>query len=575
MGWVLGYAVEGLAFILTAAIGLRSAFVLYPVVVCALAGGDSSCAGRDRQGPDAKSAVPPVLPWVIAGVCVTACAYLAVGFFPITPLPGTESANYFQDYPWVLSLAAEAKHHWPIEDPNVAGEPFPYHWLAYVHWAAASQVTDLPLPTIFFRFSLFPVIIAVVLQAVVAGRVLARSAYVGLVALCLFMFVGELQLDTVWGDGTNVPFLGIFFALLLSSPSFLYGLPFFLALTTLIGQRISAPGERWKVGDWLVFALIALGACLTKVSILPLLLLALAVYAAWTWATTRKIEATPIAAGLVLAAVGAIVYLAMYRGHSSGVTLDLGAGFQFFRGMPAIELIVEHLRDVTAAFPGRSALFEVGGFALGIAGLLAAQLVGLAWILRRGIRRLDSGQRWWLAILVAGLANLFFLEATGTPNVLYGFFYGVVAGCFVAAQGLSAAWRERPSTPEPAVAIGAAVAAAALALAALYVLPLQIEEGDPQGVSALGVGLGEAERYIVWYAGIPILLTLVYLLARGVFGLLRRTAALLVMAVVLVIGLLDTPVDTLEAEPSFPPGGGGSGAAGDSGDLPDTGVGPR
>ena len=137
--------------------------------------------------------------WLLAAVCVGAVAYIALASFPGAPLPGEESVNYFPDYPRWIAIAADAKHHWPIEEPSVAGEPLPYHYFVYVHMAAASQVTGLDLPVVLLRLFILPLAVLLVLQLVVAGRSFARSAYAGLIAACLAFFIGPRGAHPVCG----------------------------------------------------------------------------------------------------------------------------------------------------------------------------------------------------------------------------------------------------------------------------------------------------------------------------------------------------------------------------------------
>ena len=106
-----------------------------------------------------------------------AVAVIGVTFFDSTPLPGTESVRFSPDFAWAISIAAEAKHHWPIEDPSISGETFPYHYFVHIHWAAASQVTGIDLSTIFSRLWILPLTVLLVLELVVAGTTGAPMTY--------------------------------------------------------------------------------------------------------------------------------------------------------------------------------------------------------------------------------------------------------------------------------------------------------------------------------------------------------------------------------------------------------------
>ena len=55
---------------------------------------------------------------------ILALASYVLNLYPQTPLPNLgETVSYFQDFPWTISLAADALHHWPMMDSSVSGEP--------------------------------------------------------------------------------------------------------------------------------------------------------------------------------------------------------------------------------------------------------------------------------------------------------------------------------------------------------------------------------------------------------------------------------------------------------------------
>ena len=332
LGWGLGYVLQVLAFMLTAWAGARDLFVAYPLVV-----GIPAALVILRRGTVArpKVSVPVDLRWLIAGVCVVASAYVAVAYFPTNPLPGTQAVRYHPDLPWAISLAADAKHHWPIQDPNVAGLAMPYHYFVHVHLASASQVTGLDLPVIFLRLYTLPLIVLTVLQLVVAGKSLARSAYAGLVAACLVLLVDQLNLNHEPALSMTA-FLGVLPTYLHSSPSVPFGLVLLVPLLILIGEAISSPREATRVGDWVLITLFMIGASDAKVVILPMIVASLFLYGAARLLTRRRLPPAVWIAGGLATAVFAGLYLLQYRGHSSGVELDPSAGVTLFNEMDAV-----------------------------------------------------------------------------------------------------------------------------------------------------------------------------------------------------------------------------------------------
>jgi hypothetical protein len=537
MGWALGYVLEILAFMLTAATGTRGLFVAYPLLVGAAA--VATILRRRRAPPSTPPdpAPPPRFRWALAAVLLAAVAYIAIAYFPGSPLPGTKNVNYFQDLPWSISIAGDAKHHWPIEDPSVSGEPFPYHYFAHIHLAAASQVTGLNLPLVFLRLFILPLVVLLVLELVVAGQSFSRSAYVGLIAACLALFVGELQLDARQSPTFHLPFLGVFFTYLYLSPSFLFGLVIFVPLITLLGERLTAREGVVRPGDWLLVAIYTIGASDAKVALLPLVSAALLLYAGWSWLVERRVPAALwLAAGLTLLVSGT-VYLLQYRGWASGVHLDLLAGFNFFGDhLPAVSFIKAGSRSALPGFPGVEAFISTGGIIFGVLGLLAAQLVGLVWLFRYQGNRLGAGQAWLLSVLAAGLISLLVLEgAQGEQQYIV--FSSLVAGFILSAEGLRIVWQRRPSLSGRGKRLALLGVACALIIAGLMLAPkhLHLFSGPHR----------DANTYLFWYGGLALVLALLYAAARRWIGPSPWAAAALVCGAVVAVGALDTPIGKL------------------------------
>ena len=135
LGWPIGLTLEILAFSLTAALGLRDAFLAYPLIV----GIPAVLAIRRRARPAGEpapgSTFTPWSRWAIGGLCLLAFAYIGVAYFASTPLPGSApGVVYSQDIEFHISVAASALHHWPPVDYQVAGEPFTYHYFTPSMW---------------------------------------------------------------------------------------------------------------------------------------------------------------------------------------------------------------------------------------------------------------------------------------------------------------------------------------------------------------------------------------------------------------------------------------------------------
>lgn len=436
IGWGLGYVLEVLAFMLTAAAGVRYLLTAYPLIV-----GIPAAWALRRKGTTERcvASLPVNLRWAISGVCVIAAAYVALSYFPAGLLPGGASIHYPPDLLWAISLASEALHHWPIRDPNVAGLPMPYHFFVHVHLASASQVTGLSLPLVFLRLYLLPLIVLAVLQVVIAGESLARSPQVGIIAACLLFLVG--QVDLLHFRLLPYPFLGVFFTHLYASPSIPFGLVMLLPLLILVGEAVSRPEGGTRLGDWVLILVFMIGASDAKIIILPMIVLSLFLFGGGHLLVYRRIpRAVFIAAGLACLVFGA-VFLLQYRGYASGVESKLSSPIAFFTNMSAVSIVKSYITSVSPSFPGSGILISGAGVAFGVFGLFGAQMIGLVWLFTHTGIRLSKRQAWLLSFFCTGLVVVF---VSISQNVLYFLDYGIVAGCILSADGLHRAWSRRP-----------------------------------------------------------------------------------------------------------------------------------
>lgn len=410
-GWALGHALELLASAATAAVGARSLIWLYPPLVVAFAVGFRT---NRPQSPLRLGSGP----WPVAGAAAALVGYLAVAAFAPTPFPWDVRAVWFlPDLPFHLSLAAEAAHHWPLEDPSASGEPLPYHVWANLHVATASRLAGVDLPLVALRLAPLGLALSLVLALAAAGRLLVGKALAGVLVVALVLFVGEV--DVSLDEPTT--FLGLVARGLWLSPSYLLGLVFFVPTVAVLALLTSS--EVRGPGVWVVLSLLAVGCAGAKATITPVLVGGLIGLVAWTLIRERRLDTLALGAGAVVVGAWAAFYAATYRsGSSYGLDLQLlGA----FRAMPALA----DLRD----FAGTPAVWLVAPV-LGVAGLYGPALVGLPfvrWTDERGARR----RAFLVAVLGAGLVPLFITHHGGSSE-LYFANYGFVAGCLLSAEGL-------------------------------------------------------------------------------------------------------------------------------------------
>ena len=418
----------------------------------------------------------------------------------------------------------------------MAGLSMPYHYFVHVHLASASQVTGLELPVIYLRLYTLPLIVLLVLQLVVAGSSLARSAYAGLVAACLVLLVGQMNLNHETALGF-VSFLGVLPTYLHSSPSVPFGLVLLVPLLILIGEAISSPWDATRLSDWVLIAVFMVGASNAKVVILPMIVASLFLYGAARLLTHRRLPPAVWIAGALGTAVFAVLYLVLYRGHSSGVALDPAAGVALFNGMIAVGRLKYHLQATLPTFPGSGVLLSSGGIVFGAVGLFSAQLIGLVWLLIHQGLHLNKRQAWLLAFLVTGLVVPLVSNSPGTGNVLYFLAYGTVAGCILAAEGLQLAWRSKPRLDRSAANRSGVLALAGLAILALAItVPARL-------FSATDVD-GLSRSYLWAYAGFALGLLVLLLIAGRWFRHGRWVGAAVATSVLIVAGALDRPIES-------------------------------
>src|SRR5215813_5392936 len=201
MGAALGLALEVAAWALFSVVNLRGWVWLWPLLVFV----PYAALGRLRRhwSHPEYATVPLGWSWTVAGVISFFTTYLAIVFLDRNPiLPTSDATLQYLDLPYQLSLAGEATHRFPVDLPQVAGDPLYYHWFAYAHMAMTAMVGHIDLPVVALRLAI-PALCAltIVLTGVVGWRLSGRPA-VGALAAVLFFGVGELNFT----DPVTMPF---------------------------------------------------------------------------------------------------------------------------------------------------------------------------------------------------------------------------------------------------------------------------------------------------------------------------------------------------------------------------------
>lgn len=513
LGWALGYVLELVAFALTATVGVRWLFFLYPVLV----GGLGLLAWRSRSGPAPASPGPDRrTAWATAAVTVIAMALIALSTLAANPLPrSVPNVVLYNDLVFDISLAADASARWPLTDPNVAGEPLRYHVLAFWDAAAAHRVTGIELDVLVLRLQpLMRVVIAAFLLAWLCARTVRGSPWVAPGAVAIMFLAGELDLDS----DRPAPFVGLFTGDLILSPTFAFGLVFFTAATGLVLEILRS--SRWPSrGTWVILAALFAGAMGAKASAMAVLLGALGLVTVGLLVLERRIDrraATALGVG-----VGAfvLVYALLFAG---------GGGTE---------------GSVLQAFAFRQSGVLAGSFSGSLISVVAtaAVTVGLfaPWLGTLLLVRLDRDERlavlWLGALVVTAMAPFILLSQTGLAQIYFLHYAGPPAA-LLSAWGISRAWPTLRASRRPVLVV--------LVVVALGVGTALFIDSRTPGTEASTPG-----QYLVPYLALAVV---GLALALAVERRLRQAIALAVTGVVL-LAVADVPLDvgdSLEARES-------------------------
>jgi hypothetical protein len=428
LGWPIGQALEILAFSGTAALGLRGLFLLYPVVVIVPS---ALIIWRRRDEADLEGdagRIPVAAMWTAAAALSVGIVYLTLMFLPLAPLPGSSVVVEYPDYPYFISLIAQVMNHWPPTTPGLVGVPLHYEWFVLFHIAAASQVTNLPIPIIGLRLDYLPTILVVACQLLVVGRFIGRSWWTGVIALLIVFLLGPLDLSTA-----PTPFGDNVFVHLWDSWTFPFGMMFLLALIYLITDRLRA--DTWRtgrdIGTWVLIGLLMIGGSGAKATVLPIIIVGAGLYAVLRFLFGRGIS-TRAATTVVLAAVIFVpTYLLVYGGSTPATTFD---PLVWLSGSPPVLFanLIHHAEVRAVVLPFAYAASFVG---------VVLPLAGMLYLLRRRHRAELPRFGLTLCMFATGILIASLVHHSSFSE-LYFVDTGYIAACFAAAEGLRLAWHD-------------------------------------------------------------------------------------------------------------------------------------
>lgn len=501
VGAAVGYAIELLAWSVTAWLGVRELLWAYPSLVLA-----ATCpvlwSRRDRWPGRRPEPAGRWWGWAVAGCALASLAGTVAWYWPMNAWPLTGPASYSVDLPNHLGWAADALHTFPPGNPSVAGIEQQYHWFIYGHLAAGAQLTGIDLPWLMFRLYLVPLLLLIPVLLAVAARAFSGLPWAGPVAALTGTVAGELAL------GRGVASYGCYLTCGLFSPSYLYGLVFVAALLMVVGSRL-ADRER---GGWLLAVPLLVVATGAKVTVVPLIAGGLALAAAYSLIRRRAALLAPVNGLTIAVAVVVATQLVLYGTVSSASRVLIEPHFVhwFSPAFRAVAVLIDPQ-------------VRLGGFSTPP---LAAQLAGVpfAW-----------------AVLLAPFAGAVALVRVRRNRVVQVFLLGVVLAGFGAS---SVFWD--PSQAEfwflvmamPAAAVlggwGAAWLAARVGPRGRVAL---LAGGLAAGAAALAVGLQQPVSARVLVLRYAVLGLVVVVLAVAGWLLTRRKATAAVVAVTVLVGV--------------------------------------
>jgi hypothetical protein len=365
--------------------------------------------------------VPLGWSWSIAGLCTGAMVYLYAVFLRPNPImPGSERTKQFIDMTYQMSLAGNAEHQFPLQLPQVAGEPLNYHWFAFVHLAMSSMVSGVGIPAVELRLMVPALVSLTLLIASAVGWRLSGRAWAGPLAAALLFAVGEFGAD----NPSSLPFGSPEVVVMVwASLSMTYSQPLLLALIGAIGDGLRRdPDNRVPPmgrGAFALVALFAFASSAAKASSLPVTLGGVLLAAVVCVARRRRIPWGILGVGAVVAAAQVLSTAVIFDFKSYGLQLDPLSGLSYIWADSGHGLTVRHIVVIVATV---------------VAFLLYTQLrvIGIIPLMRSRRFRLTALD----GFLIGGaLTGPFIYVMLGSWNATYFAHAGLAFGVILSAWG--------------------------------------------------------------------------------------------------------------------------------------------
>jgi hypothetical protein len=463
MGVAIGLTLELAAWAAFSALHLQAWLMLWPAAIIV----PFAAVPRLRRHWRVRGYAPTPLgwSWSVAGVVVFWTFYLWSVFLARNPiLPTSEDTRQYVDLAYQLSLAGEAKHRFPPDLPQVAGEPLNYHWFGHAHMATTSLIGHIDTTVVSLRLTV-PALcaVAIVLTAVVGWRVSGRP-YVGALAAVLFWVIGEFNFThpVTMPFGTQATFV-VWHGMSMTY-SWVLLIALIAPLADVVGRAAGSAVRPIGPGAYVLSALLLFASGGAKASSLPVVLSALVVAGVALLVMRRRLPWPVIAVGVIAAAAQAFATAVLFHFQTYGVSISPLSNVRGY--WMAMQAGPEWKRWVVG-------LAVLAAFVLSMQ-LRAAGILPLVW-LRRG--RLEPVQ--WL-LLGGGLAGVAIYLLLNGSAAQYFTRSGLPFAVLLSAWGYLLVFDRARLSGRWKVALGAA----ALAFAAgLVVIQLLFAQAQPQGRS--------------------------------------------------------------------------------------------
>jgi hypothetical protein len=322
MGAAVGLVLELAAWAVFSALGWQAWVWLWPVLLLL-----PTWAFRRTRWAWRSTTYPshPSLgwSWSLAGIVIFFAGYLYGVFYAENPIvPDSKSTVQFLDLAYQLSLAAEAKHHLPLDLPQVAGEPLHYHWFSFVHLAMGSLVGHIDLPVITMRLMVLGVCALTAVLVAVAGWRLVGRAWAGIAAAALFFVVGDFDFAAAgWPPiGTQVTFV------VWPSLSMTYSWALLVALIVVAADALRTdPDEsaapRIGPGAYVLAAGFAIASSAAKASSLPVVVGGLALAGIAILIARRRVPWNVVLLGVVAAGAQLVAFATVFAFQRYGLSV--------------------------------------------------------------------------------------------------------------------------------------------------------------------------------------------------------------------------------------------------------------